>query len=64
MLKELEISILADHGVPYSSFSSAIESIRYIATPVFGVLLLGESIGKRRILGIAVIIIGILVFIS
>ena len=47
--------------VPYS-WSPIIESTSYIFIPVFGVLLLREKVSRRRLLGIGIMLIGILIF--
>ena len=47
--------------VPYS-YSPIIESTSYIFIPVFGVFLLHEKISRRRLLGIGIMLIGILIF--
>ncbi len=47
--------------VPYS-LSPVIESTSYIFIPVFGVFMLREKISRRRLLGIAIILVGILVY--
>ncbi len=44
------------------TMSPIIESCSYIFVPVLGVFLLKEKISKRRLLGMAVMIAGILVF--
>ena len=48
--------------VDYSSWSPVLESLSYISAPLFGVWLLKEKITKRRMLGFAVMIVGILIF--
>ena len=55
------LTMLALRFVPYS-YSPMIESTSYIFIPVFGVLLLKEKISRRRMIGIAVILAGILIF--
>ena len=47
--------------VPYS-FSPIIESTSYIFIPLFGIFMLREKMSKRRILGIAIMLVGILIF--
>lgn len=47
--------------VPYS-LSPVIRSTSYIFIPVFGVFMLREKISRRRLLGIAIILVGILVY--
>ena len=44
------------------TMSPVIESTSYIFVPIFGVLMLKEKISKSRLLGMAVMIAGILVF--
>ena len=46
------------------TYSPIVESTSYIFIPVFGYFALKERIGKRRLIGIAVILLGILVFTS
>ena len=46
------------------TYSPIIESTSYIFIPVFGYFALKEKISKRRLIGIAVILIGILIFTS
>lgn len=48
--------------VAYAKNSPVIEATSYIWGPLFGVLLLKEKISKRRLLGMAIILVGILVF--
>ena len=55
------MTMFALRVVPYS-WSPMIESTSYIFIPVFGVLLLKEKISRRRLLGIAVILAGIMIF--
>ena len=55
------LTMYALRVVPYS-YSPMIESTSYIFIPVFGVLLLKERISRRRLIGIAVILAGILIF--
>ena len=43
-------------------FSPVFQAVKYVFIWVFGVLLLKEHISKRRLLGITVIILGIIVF--
>lgn len=47
--------------VPYS-YSPLIESTSYIFIPVFGVFMLREKISRRRLIGIAVMLAGILIY--
>ncbi len=44
------------------TYSPIIEPLSYIFVPVIGVLVLKEKISKRRMLGIAVMMVGIAVF--
>ena len=44
------------------TMSPVIESTSYIFVPLFGVLMLKEKISKRRLLGMGVMLIGMLVF--
>ena len=55
------LTMLALRVVPYS-YSPMIESTSYIFIPVFGVFLLKEKISRRRMIGIGVILVGILIF--
>ena len=55
------LTMLAMRVVPYS-FSPMIESASYIFIPLFGVLILKEKISRRRLLGIVIILIGMLIF--
>ncbi len=47
--------------VPYS-YSPLIESTSYIFIPVFGIFMLRERISRRRLIGIAVMLVGILIY--
>ena len=44
------------------TMSPVIESASYIFVPVFGVLMLREKISKRRLLGMGIMLIGMLIF--
>ena len=44
------------------TYSPIIEPLSYIFVPVIGVLVLKERISKRRVLGIAIMLVGIVVF--
>lgn len=44
------------------TMSPVIESTSYIFVPVFGVLILKEKISRRRLLGMGIMLIGILIF--
>ncbi len=44
------------------TYSPIIEPLSYIFVPVIGVLVLKEKISRRRVLGIAVMLVGIAVF--
>ena len=55
------LTLYALRYVPLT-MSPIIESCSYIFVPVLGVFLLKEKISKRRLLGMAVMIAGILVF--
>jgi len=44
------------------TYSPIVEPLSYIFVPVIGVLLLKEKISKRRILGMAIMIAGIVIF--
>lgn len=44
------------------TYSPIVEPLSYIFVPVIGVLLLGEKISKRRVLGMAIMIVGIMIF--
>ena len=44
------------------TYSPIIEPLSYIFVPVIGVLVLKEKISKRRILGIAIMFVGIVIF--
>ena len=44
------------------TYSPIIEPLSYIFVPVLGVLVLKEKISRRRVLGIAVMLVGIAVF--
>ena len=55
------MTMFAMRVVPYS-FSPMLESTSYIFIPLFGVLILKEKIRRRRILGICIILIGMLIF--
>ena len=44
------------------TMSPVIESTSYIFVPLFGVLMLKEKISKRRLLGMGIMLIGMLVF--
>ena len=44
------------------TMSPVIESTSYIFVPIFGVLMLKEKISKRRLLGMGIMLIGMLVF--
>ena len=44
------------------TMSPVIESASYIFVPVFGVLMLREKISKRRLLGMGIMMIGMLIF--
>ena len=55
------MTMFAMRVVPYS-FSPMLESASYIFIPVFGVLILKEKISRRRILGIEIILVGMLIF--
>ncbi len=44
------------------TYSPIIEPMSYIFVPVIGVLLLKEKISKRRLIGMAVMIVGIVIF--
>ena len=55
------MTMFAMRVVPYS-FSPMLESTSYIFIPLFGVLILKEKISRRRILGICIILIGMLIF--
>ena len=44
------------------TMSPIVESASYIFVPVFGVLMLKEKISRRRLLGMAVMIAGIMIF--
>ena len=48
--------------VSYAHNSPIIEATSYIWGPLFGVVLLKERITKRRLLGMAVILAGIMIF--
>ena len=55
------LTMYALRVVPYS-YSPIVESTSYIFIPVFGVLMLKERISRRRLLGIGIMLIGIIVF--
>ena len=55
------LTMFALRYVSYS-YSPIIESTSYIFIPIFGVMLLHERISRRRLLGIAIILAGILIF--
>ena len=55
------LTMYALRVVPYS-YSPIVESTSYIFIPVFGVLMLKEKISRRRLLGIGIMLIGIIVF--
>ena len=57
-------SLLTMFALKYVSYSYSpiIESTSYIFIPIFGVFMLKEKISRRRLLGIAVILVGILIF--
>ena len=44
------------------TYSPIIEPLSYIFVPVIGVLVLKEKITKRRVLGIAIMLVGIVIF--
>ncbi len=44
------------------TYSPIIEPLSYIFVPVIGVLVLKEKISKRRVLGITIMLVGIVVF--
>lgn len=44
------------------TYSPIIEPLSYIFVPVIGVLVLKEKISKRRVLGIAIMFVGIIIF--
>ena len=48
--------------VEYAKNSPVIEATSYIWGPLFGVVLLREKITKRRLTGMAVILVGIMIF--
>ncbi len=48
--------------VDYSFWSPILESMSYILAPLFGVLLLKEKISRRRILGFAIMLVGVFIF--
>ena len=55
------LTMFAMRVVPYS-FSPRIESASDMFIPVFGGLILQEKISRRRLLGIVIILIGMLIF--
>ena len=55
------LTMFALRVVPYS-YSPIIESTSYIFIPVFGVFMLKEKISRRRLIGIGIILVGILIF--
>jgi drug/metabolite transporter (DMT)-like permease len=44
------------------TYSPIIEPLSYIFVPVIGILVLKEKISKRRVLGIAIMFVGIVIF--
>lgn len=56
------ISVVAMKVVPLS-MSPIIESTSYIITPLLSFLILGERATKKQLAGMAVIVIGILIFV-
>lgn len=56
------LTMYALRYVPLTT-SPIIESCSYIFVPVLGVLLLREKISKRRLLGMAVMLVGIVIFV-
>ncbi|MGN0596117.1 MAG: EamA family transporter [Ruminiclostridium sp.] len=56
------LSVIAMKVVPLS-MSPIIESTSYIITPLLSFLILGEKATKKQLLGMAVIVIGIIVFV-
>ena len=55
------VSVVAYKGVPLS-FGPILESSGYIFVSLLGFFVLHEKIGKRKLLGLAIIILGIVVY--
>ncbi len=57
------LTLLALRHVPYSR-SPIIESMSYIFIPIMSYLILKEKVSRRRILSIALILVGVVIFAS
>lgn len=44
------------------SFSAIIESLNYILIPIFSLILLKESINRKQLIGMLIIVLGIFIF--
>ncbi len=55
------LTLLALRHVPYSR-SPIIESMSYVFIPIMSFLILREKVSRRRILSIALILIGVVIF--
>lgn len=55
------LSILAYHGIPLS-MGPILEATSYIYVTFFGVKIFGETISKRKIVSLCLIIIGIIIY--
>lgn len=55
------LTMFALKVVPYA-YSPIIESTSYIFIPLFGMFMLREKLSRRRLLGIGIILLGILIF--
>ena len=58
----MSILLTAAPGSMFAGLEPIIEPLSYIFVPVIGVLVLKEKISKRRLLGIAIMFVGIAVF--
>lgn len=55
------LTVIAYRGMPYK-YGSVIESFAYFYIMIFGRLLLGERLTKKKVIGNGIIIFGVIIF--